>query len=1580
MAQIKNDRDIALQAAPYRSKQAAVTITGTAGAFLVSKNTTTILPARITLTATPGGSVYTSSAVYTWSYCVNNAAGTYTQISSGTNQKTLVLNNTDSWVKNPYVYYKCVVTEALLDTSVAYYTVTYTAEASDPVTVNLSRTNVLVTCDSNGNAINYNNTDQTITVNRGTTALAYSSNSTTPNSFSVSYSASNLTASAGTGSGTSWTQPAITAIQQDGATLSYSITVYDSAAVPAATVYGKTVVYNKVSNGTIGANGSDGANLYPVANYDFAGTALPSGVTYPGTVTPTDNGTTLTIQNTVADQNLRLTNLNLVPATSHIISMRIKWVSGTWDGLLFYINTVHGEDGAYYKAIPQPALGVWTTINVDMRTLNAGDTDYMTGGNIRQLRFDFVNDTASQVAIDYISVGKFGIAEATKSTTVSMYVWAPSGQQLAYSGAFTYTWSTNTISAFPAAYTNSSNVVVNWTSTAQTAPDTGYTLYQRTLVLLDVATATTTTSNWSNSLINSIGYRTDGSIGRQGDSYRIAYTVTTSATAPSTPAVSTAALAPSGWSYTATATLNAGEYMYQSDGVLNYSTGNITWGIPYLSNLKVGSLSALTANLGTVSIASGGALYSGKTSASDTSNAGFFLGNDSGTPKFKIGNASNTSYLSWDGNTLTANALSLRDSSGTEYLSTGTKASDILNSNITISSTGALIGAGGGQTTITGLGYTGALNANNTYVDAAGAIQGVSLNAGTAVKNTNITISSTGALIGAGGGQTTITGLGYTGALNATYGADFLTNVTNRPTSTNLLKLGTFTSASTGWTDAPAVTKSSVTFSGTALDGVDWIMKQTTRDNYESNSIIPVQTGDTIWFSGYVNNQYGSFSANMGYRTVIAGVTQNNWITTTAQTASTAGWKYFKSSLTIGTGITGIIPFTQLNGFASFGTTYWANLCISREEPYANATYVDNSGAIQGVSQNSGTIVQNTKITITEAGAISGIGTGDTTKVANSNITISNNGTLVGGATNGGQVTLSGMGQQVYRAVSRGLSNITTTATSGIYLNGNLSYTTVRSYSLTKISRSTGAILSHQTYDVYGAGETTGGRNAATLTTDLNACDSTVIVIVNTYDEPYTNRLTSGLPAAMYRCGASRTVFGSDNFKVHGSYILVGIPGCGEGNGAEAYQGSVNDDVNAFCDMSFTVLNGSITGVSGTYTPLTLRDYNYTGDSNATVGAPAGTYVAGVLAETVLDNITTAQTTADGKLSKSGTDIINSQLYMNTTRAMWYGAIDANGNLAGDGLWMGKDGLVGQKSGITTFAIRNDGSAIFGGELTSNSSGTFGGSLRADVLSNVALSGIVASYTYAQTITITMPAGKNALRITLLGGGGGGGGGASRQTYGVKGGGGGGAGALVTGSYTGLSPGMQWSLVIGSGGTGGTPVDPGTGAQTIAGSSGGDSKLIYLGTIFGITNPTIITAAGGTGGAGAGSGNGGSIGGGSGGGQTTSSTDRLGNTTYYITSYGGIGGSTAYGTGGAGATFNTSIYTNVTTAGQNGAGNGSGGGGGAALNNFNGPGYNSGNGAPGYALVEFYDANGVVLQSAYNVLLTALQRQGIAIT
>jgi hypothetical protein len=203
-------------------------------------------------------------------------------------------------------------------------------------------------------------------------------------------------------------------------------------------------------------------------------------------------------------------------------------------------------------------------------------------------------------------------------------------------------------------------------------------------------------------------------------------------------------------------------------------------------------------------------------------------------------------------------------------------------------------------------------------------------------------------------------------------------------------------------------------------------------------------------------------------------------------------------------------------------------------------------------------------------------------------------------------ITLPALGLNTYRVVSAGLDAINAGAAPaavGLYVNGVQAYSSTRSYRVAAIRRSDGLLTFEGAFDVFGD-----SAAPAAMADALNALGPTHIVIVWTHDEPRANRGNAGLDIAMYRCGASRAVFGSPQFKGRSAYVLVGIPGCGEGNGAEAYQGAVDNDPYAWCDLSFGVVGGVLTGVSGTYTPRSLQDYGYTGELDATRGAE--TFVA----------------------------------------------------------------------------------------------------------------------------------------------------------------------------------------------------------------------------------------------------------------------------------------------------------------------------------------------------------------------------------
>ena len=84
--------------------------------------------------------------------------------------------------------------------------------------------------------------------------------------------------------------------------------------------------------------------------------------------------------------------------------------------------------------------------------------------------------------------------------------------------------------------------------------------------------------------------------------------------------------------------------LYQADGTYNPATGLTTWTTPYISSLKVGQLSAITTNTGTLTIDSTGYLRGGQTDYN--TGTGFFLGYSGSAYKFSIGSSSQS--LLWD--------------------------------------------------------------------------------------------------------------------------------------------------------------------------------------------------------------------------------------------------------------------------------------------------------------------------------------------------------------------------------------------------------------------------------------------------------------------------------------------------------------------------------------------------------------------------------------------------------------------------------------------------------------------------------------------------------------------------------------------------------------------------------------------------------------------------------------------------------------------------------------------------------------------------------------------------------------------
>lgn len=264
-------------------------------------------------------------------------------------------------------------------------------------------------------------------------------------------------------------------------------------------------------------------------------------------------------------------------------------------------------------------------------------------------------------------------ANGVRTAFLEMYRWAPSVPTSFPSGTSTYTWATGTFTA--------PGTLNSW-SILPGASSAGYTLYGCQVIYSDTSTSATSSISWTTTTAYPVGAAgsngangangtngTNGSNGIDGLSSRICYAKSTSSSLNPTPATYTTtgvgAFPPTNtwggsevWQSTPPA-LTAGEALFQSDGIYNPATTQTVWNVPYLSNLKVGSLSAISANLGTitagsisgtsVTVDSSGYIRSGQTAFN--TGTGFWMGQVSGVPKFSIGNPTGN-YMLWDGTNL----------------------------------------------------------------------------------------------------------------------------------------------------------------------------------------------------------------------------------------------------------------------------------------------------------------------------------------------------------------------------------------------------------------------------------------------------------------------------------------------------------------------------------------------------------------------------------------------------------------------------------------------------------------------------------------------------------------------------------------------------------------------------------------------------------------------------------------------------------------------------------------------------------------------------------------------------------------
>tara|TARA_R110000868_G_scaffold223203_2_gene475046 strand:+ start:3065 stop:6199 length:3135 start_codon:yes stop_codon:yes gene_type:complete len=261
--------------------------------------------------------------------------------------------------------------------------------------------------------------------------------------------------------------------------------------------------------------------------------------------------------------------------------------------------------------------------------------------------------------------------------TVSLYQWLATTPS-APTGNSTYTWATSSNSGYTASD--------GWYVAIPANPGTaGLKLWAATKNINAPSGTVTTTINWTTGT-STAAIAMNGAV---GNSARICFARVASNPTPVSGNITTSGGAsfPSGaeslttWGFTATWGANdpnpaSTDSLYQADGIYDPNAGTTVWTTPYISSLKVGTLSAITANMGTLT--SGDIIVGTSPAVSGTtmtgvgthlySNGRFAMGNSTTNITFN----GTSAYL----NGFTTTAQLYASSSSTEYWTANTQTYD----------------------------------------------------------------------------------------------------------------------------------------------------------------------------------------------------------------------------------------------------------------------------------------------------------------------------------------------------------------------------------------------------------------------------------------------------------------------------------------------------------------------------------------------------------------------------------------------------------------------------------------------------------------------------------------------------------------------------------------------------------------------------------------------------------------------------------------------------------------------------------------------------------------------------------------
>lgn len=252
-----------------------------------------------------------------------------------------------------------------------------------------------------------------------------------------------------------------------------------------------------------------------------------------------------------------------------------------------------------------------------------------------------VSTTIAWAGSDVSSISLNG-ASGVQSAEVAIYIWAAS-IPAAPVGSCDYTWATGSFT-LPGSVTGA-----GWSVTPGTSPTVGFTLWAGRVRLTDSANLATTSIDWSMASIVAVGYASGGgSVGRKGYAKSTNGTLSPTPTSVTTagnatfPADATWGAIIGSW-VSSPPSLVAGEYLFVTDGIYDPDTDSTYWSAPYLASLKVGALSAISANLGNITAGelNFGAFTGFAWPAAGAGNYGAHLS----AQGFRMGNFNNNKYF-----------------------------------------------------------------------------------------------------------------------------------------------------------------------------------------------------------------------------------------------------------------------------------------------------------------------------------------------------------------------------------------------------------------------------------------------------------------------------------------------------------------------------------------------------------------------------------------------------------------------------------------------------------------------------------------------------------------------------------------------------------------------------------------------------------------------------------------------------------------------------------------------------------------------------------------------------------------------